>query len=131
VCASAGQTEEVGELMGQRQGFSERSSRGFIVDGTSITMPSAIMMAHWLWRGGAVAVDADQLLRALEAGNGQRVDAVGRGVDTVMGKRQAGLRPTGLEKAREGLEGSRGRHAMPVKGACATNSGGWARARAH
>lgn len=56
--------------MGQRQGFSERSSRGFIVDGMCIAMPSA--MAHWLWRGGAVAVDADQLLRALEAGNGQR-----------------------------------------------------------
>ena len=42
-------------------------------------------MAHWLWRGGAVAVDADQLLRALEAGNGQRVDAVGRGFGRVVG----------------------------------------------
>lgn len=26
-------------------------------------------MAHWLWRGGALAVDAD---RALEVGNGQK-----------------------------------------------------------
>ena len=65
-------------------------------------------MAHWLWRGGAVAVDADQLLRALEAGNGQRVDAVGRGFGRVVGiirKQATGrLRPTGLEKGLRGPE---------------------------
>ena len=47
-------------------------------------------------------MDADQLLRALEAGNGQRVDAVGRGFGRVVGiirKQATGrLRPTGLEK---------------------------------
>lgn len=62
------------------------------------------MMAHWLWRGGAVAVDADQLLRALETGNGQRVDAVGRGFGAMVGiiRKQA----TGRTAPHRSQEGS-------------------------
>lgn len=71
VCASAGEQRNVGELMGQRQGFSERRRRVLSLTVRVSRCPSA-MMAHWLWRGGAMAVDADQLLRALEAGNGQK-----------------------------------------------------------